>query len=80
MGMVSLESVEADSEDSAMLRSDIEEHVEATGSVVGKAMLDDWDTTLGQFVKVFPHDLKRVMEEKRKRQAVMVGDAVQAVA
>ncbi len=80
MGMVSLESVEAGGEDSALLRSDIEEHVQATGSVVGKALLDDWDTAIGQFVKVFPHDLKRVMKENRQKQTEVVGDIIEAAA
>ncbi len=80
MGMVSLESVEAGGEDAAMLRVDIDEHVQATGSVVGKALLDDWDTAVSQFVKVFPHDLRRVMEEEIKRQAEMDGDALEATA
>ncbi len=76
MAMVSLESVEPDSDDSAMLHSNIEEHVEATGSVIGNEILCNWDdTTLGMFVKVFPHDLRRVMEEERMRQAEIVEDA-----
>ncbi len=75
--MVSLESVEAGGEDAIMLQSDIDEHVEATGSVVGKALLDDWDTAVTHFVKVFPHDLRRVMQEKRKRQAEVVANALE---
>lgn len=35
-----------------------------TGSSVGQEMLDNWDTRVKDFVKVFPHDYKRVLMER----------------
>ncbi|MEA2151036.1 MAG: glutamate synthase large chain, partial [Solirubrobacteraceae bacterium] len=45
------------------VRSLVEEHVERTGSPVGRRVLDEWDELLGSFVKVFPADYKRVLAE-----------------
>ena len=44
------------------LKTLIEMHLEYTGSTVAKNVLDNWDHTLGQFVKVMPTDYKRVLE------------------
>ncbi len=66
-GMVELEGVGADG-DAAELRGLIERHHELTGSSVAKAVLENWNDCLGQFVKVMPTDYKRVLET-RQRQA-----------
>lgn len=63
MGLVGLEGVET-SEESKELYGYIKEHVEATGSSVGQEMLDNWDARVGSFVKVMPHDYKRVLEQR----------------
>ncbi|MGH9717892.1 MAG: glutamate synthase large subunit [Candidatus Acidiferrales bacterium] len=39
----------------------ISRHAEYTGSPQAKWILDNWETTLSKFVKVFPHELKRVL-------------------
>ena len=39
------------------------EHLEATGSMRAKAILDDWDAQLTKFVKVMPTDYKRALRE-----------------
>ena len=64
LGMVELEKV-VEQEDIAELRELIELHQTHTGSTVAADVLDRWDQTLGQFVKVTPTDYKRVMEEQR---------------
>lgn len=51
MGMVALEKVETP-EDMEALRGFIEEHKKHTGSTVAQALLDDFGTTVTQFVKV----------------------------
>ena len=51
MGMVALEKVETPEEE-AQLRSYLEGHVQHTGSTVAQNVLDNWSTTLPQFVKV----------------------------
>jgi glutamate synthase domain-containing protein 3 len=71
MEMVELESVE-DAEDIAELQSLIEEHAERTGSTVAEEVLENWDMTLGQFVKVMPTDYKRVLEERQQREKELV--------
>jgi len=68
MGLVGLETIET-VEDNEALFNYIKEHVEMTGSTVGQAMLEDWDNTLKNFVKVMPHDYKRVLEEREAAKA-----------
>ncbi|KAL7557408.1 hypothetical protein ACA910_016637 [Epithemia clementina (nom. ined.)] len=68
MGLVGLETIE-DKEEADEVYNLIKEHVEVTGSSVGQDMLDNWDSRLGQFVKVMPHDYKRVLMERAKAAA-----------
>jgi glutamate synthase domain-containing protein 3 len=63
MGLVGLETIETD-EEKEEVYGYIQEHVEATGSSVGQEMLDNWDERVTKFVKVMPHDYKRVLQEK----------------
>jgi len=66
MGMVELETMSA-AEDITELKTMIENHLKYTGSAVAERMLNDWDGTLSQFVKVMPTDYKRVLEEQKKK-------------
>lgn len=66
MGLVGLESIDAQDEKDEVYNY-IREHVEVTGSSVGQAMLDNWDERVKHFVKVMPHDYKRVLEERAAR-------------
>ena len=59
LAAVDLESVPA--EDAIELRDLIARHVEATGSPRGTWVLDNWENMLEKFVKVFPHEFKRVL-------------------
>jgi glutamate synthase (NADPH/NADH) len=68
MGLVGLDSVETVEENEALYNY-IKEHVEMTGSTVGQAMLEDWDNNVKNFVKVMPHDYKRVLEERKAEKA-----------
>jgi glutamate synthase (NADPH/NADH) large chain len=52
-------------EDLVYLQSRIQAHLDHTGSERAKALLGDWNTASGQFVKVFPRDYKRVLEKKK---------------
>ncbi len=65
LGTVELEQMTA-AGDIAELKQLIEQHLEATGSTVAKAILDDWENSLTQFVKVMPIDYKRVLAERMK--------------
>ena len=66
MGLVGLEGIDSEDE-KAEVFGYIQEHVAATGSSVGQAMLENWDESCKNFVKVFPHDYKRVLEERAAR-------------
>lgn len=66
LGMVELEKV-VDGEDLAELRELIELHQNYTQSTVAADILDRWDETLPQFVKVMPTDYKRVLMERQSQ-------------
>ena len=68
MGMVGFEALAP--EDVSELRALIEEHLARTGSPVAARVLGDWDGLLGRgaFVKVMPHDYKRVLAEQAEER------------
>ncbi len=65
--MVGLESLEAE-EDVSLVRGLVERHLEWTGSTVARRVLDNWEQMLPKFVKVMPHDLKRVLRERQEAE------------
>jgi glutamate synthase domain-containing protein 3 len=67
MDMVGLEAVESE-EDIALLHGMVERHLEWSGSERARRVLDDWDDVLPNFVKVMPHDLKRVLREQQETE------------
>jgi glutamate synthase domain-containing protein 3 len=67
MGLVGLEQIDM-AEESDEVYGYIEEHVAATGSVLGQEFLDNWDQRVGKFVKVMPHDYKRVLMEREAKK------------
>jgi glutamate synthase domain-containing protein 2/glutamate synthase domain-containing protein 3 len=75
---VDLEPV-ADDEDVSLLRSLILKHAEATGSLRAAWILENWSSMLPQFVKVFPHEFKRVLGVPRSK-VVYVPPAARATA
>ena len=46
----------------------VERHLEWTGSERARRVLDEWNEILPTFVKVIPHDLKRVLQEKQEAE------------
>jgi glutamate synthase domain-containing protein 3 len=60
--MVALEPLEAQ-EDIALLRRLLKRHVEWTGSGVARRVLANWAEYQPRFVKVMPHDLRRVLAQ-----------------
>ncbi|HXH20692.1 MAG TPA: glutamate synthase large subunit [Dehalococcoidia bacterium] len=66
--MVDLEDLAAP-EDLAAVRRLIEDHHRLTGSVNAARVLADWDNMVRRFVKVMPRDYKRVLAERRAREA-----------
>jgi glutamate synthase (ferredoxin) len=78
--MVGLETLE-DPEEIADLRELIQNHVDYTASVKGKAVLDDWEANIAKFVKVMPKDYKRVLQSiKKALEAGLSGDEALNVA
>ena len=49
--------------DEAILKRLIERHFKHTGSTRARNLLDDWASCRGKFVKVFPTEYKRALEE-----------------
>jgi glutamate synthase (NADPH/NADH) large chain/glutamate synthase (ferredoxin) len=60
--------------DAIEARDLIAEHVQRTGSPVGRRVLDEWDALLPKFVKVFPTDYKRVLAELAAAEAENAGE------
>ncbi|HLL10127.1 MAG TPA: glutamate synthase-related protein, partial [Rubrivivax sp.] len=50
--------------DEALLRKLIEEHHRWTGSLRARDLLDHWADARARFVKVFPHEYKRVLADR----------------
>jgi glutamate synthase domain-containing protein 2/glutamate synthase domain-containing protein 1/glutamate synthase domain-containing protein 3 len=72
--MVGIEGLE-DPEEIAAVKALIERHLEYTGSVRARSLLDDWARTQGRFVKVLPKDYKRVLAcIKRAHEQGLSGD------
>jgi glutamate synthase (NADPH) large chain len=64
---VDLEALET--KDAADVRYWIARHAEHTGSPRANWILENWDALLPKFVKVFPHEYKRVLGVKRQAVA-----------
>jgi glutamate synthase (NADPH/NADH) large chain len=69
--LVELESVES-AEDSAELKGLIQRHADYTGSTVAISILETWEQSLSQFVKVMPRDYKRALAELAAESKVAV--------
>ncbi|HJO00080.1 MAG TPA: glutamate synthase-related protein, partial [Nitrospinaceae bacterium] len=65
--LVDLVAVDED-DDINLLKKLIQEHHLYTDSTVAKKILDEWEETLPQFVKVFPRDYRRVLEERKLKK------------
>jgi len=66
MAAVDLDPVGADE---VILRRLIENHVEYTGSPRGKWILENWSAMLPKFLKVFPHEYKRILKQNHRPPA-----------
>jgi glutamate synthase domain-containing protein 2/glutamate synthase domain-containing protein 1/glutamate synthase domain-containing protein 3 len=53
----------------------ISRHAELTGSPQAKWILENWESTLPKFIKVFPHEYKRVLGIPRVPQVVLAAHA-----
>jgi glutamate synthase (NADPH/NADH) large chain len=67
--------------DETLLKKLIEEHHRWTGSLRARELLDHWADSRSKFVKVFPHEYKRVLAERAARaQASAVTSKAQSSA
>ena len=67
--MVGLERLADSAAEVAEVRTLIERHRELTGSGRGGWLLDNWDEALPRFVRVIPHDYRRVLEAQARMRA-----------
>ncbi|HMJ63341.1 MAG TPA: hypothetical protein VK493_16345, partial [Bryobacteraceae bacterium] len=70
-------------DDLLLLEGLIRKHVEYTGSALGKRMLERWSENLKNFVKVFPHEYKRILKSRlapERKDIVVTAVPPQAVA
>ncbi len=75
MGLVGFDEISA--ADAIELRAMIEEHQLRTDSPVAARVLAEWEELLGRgaFVKVMPHDYKRVLRERAEEEALAASAA-----
>ena len=66
--MVALEAL-TDPDEADAVRDLLVRHVELTGSDRADAILADWDAARGRFVRVIPHDYRRVLEAQARMRA-----------
>ncbi len=72
-----------ETEDIMRLETLIRRHVDYTGSPLGHKILEDWREILKHFVKVFPHEFKRLQLKPKaavRVEAIPAGMAAQAMA
>jgi glutamate synthase (NADPH) large chain len=72
LASVDLEPV-IESQDVRIVRDLVERHYELTGSSRAKSVLDNWTEMLPRFIKVFPHEFKRVLGVSRSREQYIPG-------
>lgn len=66
--------------DEVILRRLIERHFKYTGSTRARNLLDDWANSRARFVKVFPTDYKRALEEMHFSSMEEANDKIELVA
>jgi len=75
LAMVDLEQMAAEDNDAEWLKQIITTHSELTGSPHASEILADWDAQVHRFVRVFPHEYRRVLNEQaakavREKEAI----------
>jgi glutamate synthase domain-containing protein 3 len=54
--------------------------MDLTGSRRARWILDNWSDAISRFIKVFPHEFKRVLGASRSQQAYIPGEQVAVLA
>ena len=68
--MVDLEQMSTEDEDAGWLKQTITTHYEETDSHLAAQILADWDDQLSRFVRVFPHEYRRVLNERAAKAEI----------
>jgi glutamate synthase (NADPH/NADH) large chain len=66
--------------DEAILKRLIERHFKYTGSTRARNLLDDWANSRAKFVKVFPTEYKRALEEMHNSSMEEANDKIELAA
>ena len=67
--------IECSDQEIESVRSRIEKHVELTHSKRGQSILDNWNESLGKFLKIMPQDYERVLDaQERAKERGLEGD------
>jgi len=69
-----------DIKDLQLVRDLITRHFDLTGSGRAKWILDNWSDAVGRFIKVFPHEFKRVLGVTRSEHAYIPSESLTALA
>jgi glutamate synthase (ferredoxin) len=69
-----------DGQDVQTVRDLVMRHLELTGSRRAKWILDNWHDMVSRFIKVFPHEFKRVLGVGRSTQAYVPNQSVAVLA
>jgi len=72
LATVDLEPV-METQDIQLVRDLVTRHAELTGSSRARMILDNWFEMLPRFIKVFPHEFKRVLGVSRARHQYIAG-------
>jgi len=67
-------------QDMQTVRDLISRHLELTGSRRARSILDNWQEAVARFIKVFPHEYKRVLGVSRCEQPYIPGEPVALLA
>jgi len=65
-------------QDLKVVRELVARHADLTGSRRAKWILDNWSDAVPRFIKVFPHEYKRVLGVARNKEAYMPAQAAPA--
>jgi glutamate synthase domain-containing protein 3 len=75
-----LETQDAQMVEARLVKDLVARHLALTGSPRAAWILDNWPEALSRFIKVFPHEHKRVLGVSRRRQPYIPSPALTAVA
>jgi glutamate synthase domain-containing protein 3 len=69
-----------DSQDIQIVRDLVSRHLALTASPRAKSILDNWGDASLRFIKVFPHEFKRVLGVGRRHQAYIPSSSIAVLA